>query len=268
MSKIVFIAGNAHSGSTLLDLLLSAHPGICGLGEVTKVFKTFTDKMADYELCSCGEPVNKCPFWSKQLEFQIGADYSYPEKYRNILRIFNTYFPDSTFLVDSSKYLPSLKQLHEAIQNKRIFGRDLFVVHLIKDVRSYVVSMKQRRKTGNLILFKHYMHWYKNNRRIQRYLDDYKIDYMRIGYEELCFRTDVFLKTLCARLNIPFDDAMLDVRNSQAHIAVGNGMRSNSAQNRQIIYDDRWQRDRAVKIWFNILFFIRRYNWRTVYHNI
>lgn len=37
MKTIIYIASLAHSGSTLLDLVLGGHPHFIGLGEETKV---------------------------------------------------------------------------------------------------------------------------------------------------------------------------------------------------------------------------------------
>ena len=35
MVRAVYIAGLAHSGSTVLEMLLSCHPRVCGLGEIS-----------------------------------------------------------------------------------------------------------------------------------------------------------------------------------------------------------------------------------------
>jgi hypothetical protein len=35
--RVIYIAGAAHSGSTLLDLMLNAHPEIVSVGEVLKL---------------------------------------------------------------------------------------------------------------------------------------------------------------------------------------------------------------------------------------
>lgn len=56
----VYILGASHSGSTLLALLLNAHPDIVTIGE------TAPGKMGDINTyrCSCGELIKDCPFWA------------------------------------------------------------------------------------------------------------------------------------------------------------------------------------------------------------
>jgi hypothetical protein len=56
--NLVYILGCGHSGSTLLALLLGSHPAACTVGEMR------APKMGEEYLCSCGEPIKKCQFWS------------------------------------------------------------------------------------------------------------------------------------------------------------------------------------------------------------
>jgi hypothetical protein len=59
MRKIAYILAASHSGSTLLAMLLGAHPEICTVGEL-KLNKL--GNIDDYR-CSCGKPITKCNFW-------------------------------------------------------------------------------------------------------------------------------------------------------------------------------------------------------------
>ncbi len=54
---MIFILGNSHSGSTLLGFLLASNPHIINLGEIKS--KTWLKE----RFCSCGLPVNSCPFY-------------------------------------------------------------------------------------------------------------------------------------------------------------------------------------------------------------
>jgi len=72
----VYILGASHSGSTLLALLLNAHP------EITTIGETAPGTMGDINTyrCSCGRIIKECPFWKniiremrkKHPEFDIG----------------------------------------------------------------------------------------------------------------------------------------------------------------------------------------------------
>jgi hypothetical protein len=71
--KFIFICAAGHSGSTLLDLLLGAHSGGLSLGEITLLPKNISLD----SVCSCGEHLSKCVFWSHLItEFgnSIGID--------------------------------------------------------------------------------------------------------------------------------------------------------------------------------------------------
>ena len=54
---MIFILGNSHSGSTLLGFLLASNPHIINLGEIKS--RTWLKE----RFCSCGLPVNSCPFY-------------------------------------------------------------------------------------------------------------------------------------------------------------------------------------------------------------
>ncbi len=66
--RVIYIAGAAHSGSTLLDLMLNAHPDIVSVGEVLKLNRQLAYRDPErktYAPCSCGAPsLLQCEFWS------------------------------------------------------------------------------------------------------------------------------------------------------------------------------------------------------------
>jgi len=63
--KIIYILSLGHSGSTLLDLLLSYHDKVIGLGEVYSVIGDKDSNLEQTEdICSCGKQMSKCPVWS------------------------------------------------------------------------------------------------------------------------------------------------------------------------------------------------------------
>jgi hypothetical protein len=57
----VYILGASHSGSTLLAMLLNAHP------DVTTVGETAPGRMGDVDTyrCSCGKRIKECRFWKR-----------------------------------------------------------------------------------------------------------------------------------------------------------------------------------------------------------
>lgn len=63
MTDILYVFGAGHSGSTLLDVLLSRHPTIQGLGEVHRLSLSPATR-----LCGCGETLLTCPYWRPVVE--------------------------------------------------------------------------------------------------------------------------------------------------------------------------------------------------------
>ncbi|ASW57584.1 hypothetical protein CIK06_10330 [Plantactinospora sp. KBS50] len=48
------------SGSTLVERILGATPGVCGLGEVAQIWQ----RLGRDDVCSCGRLLSACDFWS------------------------------------------------------------------------------------------------------------------------------------------------------------------------------------------------------------
>lgn len=73
--KVVYILSPGHSGSTLLGLLLGAHPAVATVGEL----KFAPPGYRDGQTCSCGVRMEQCDFWQavserlRQRGFDIGA---------------------------------------------------------------------------------------------------------------------------------------------------------------------------------------------------
>lgn len=65
----VYILGASHSGSTLLAMLLNAHPDITTIGEMSP------GRMGDADTyrCSCGQLIRECHFWARISERMRGA---------------------------------------------------------------------------------------------------------------------------------------------------------------------------------------------------
>lgn len=58
--RILYIAGLPRSGSTVLGYVLGRQPGTIFVGELAFFWRRF----AEGDLCTCGEPLPDCDFWS------------------------------------------------------------------------------------------------------------------------------------------------------------------------------------------------------------
>lgn len=61
--KVIYIVGIGHSGSTLLDIILSQLPKVTSVGEIINL-EHFVNAN---RLCTCGEKISNCKYWQKVL---------------------------------------------------------------------------------------------------------------------------------------------------------------------------------------------------------
>jgi hypothetical protein len=61
MHRVVYILSASHSGTTLMAMLLGAHPQACTIGELK------LENLGDIDSyrCSCGAPIISCDFWAR-----------------------------------------------------------------------------------------------------------------------------------------------------------------------------------------------------------
>lgn len=260
----VFIASLGHSGSTLLDLMLGAHPRLVSLGEVHATLTRFSEPQNP---CTCGQAVAGCPIWGPVQEaWRARPDRPYAELHRLVRERVRSVCGEGVAPVDSSKHLPALRAL-DAEQR-----RSLKVVFLVKDVRSYVASAVDRslpwsRLHRNTTAW-NVVRWRQGNRRLETYLQRERLDHATLGYEELCFKPAALLRRLCDFLGLPFDAAMLAPDAARAHILRGNRMRFDKERSSAVSYDARWMMS-ARTLWAAPwLLPVMKLNRRLVYSNL
>lgn len=62
--RVLYIAGNGRSGTSLMTAILGQVDGFLGAGEVRYVWER---GLAENRLCGCGLPFRDCPFWTRVL---------------------------------------------------------------------------------------------------------------------------------------------------------------------------------------------------------
>jgi hypothetical protein len=212
---IVYIAGEGHSGSTLLDMILGSQPDTFSAGEL----RFLAEKgIKNREYCACGSVVPECAVWgeiiAKWNDLRILDLKSYIET-QNILlskrgifdakkllrkqtgpvkdfikdteKLYDTIFEvtGSNCIIDSSKaptMIPILKQLGievRVVHLTRRFGDVLnsYKVHLKKNLEKGIEHEIKPQKTS-YILFS----WFYKN--ISTTLYSRGIEYKKIKYED------------------------------------------------------------------------------------
>ena len=87
MRKLLLIRGLGHSGTTILDLALGAHPLMLGIGEGVRILRKpaageelrgparLREELRHQRLCTCGLTAAQCPVWGNVLEWLPQNDH-------------------------------------------------------------------------------------------------------------------------------------------------------------------------------------------------
>ncbi len=275
----IFIASCQHSGSTLLDMVLSTHPRVVGLGEVWLLLNDRTRPRylaKGGALCSCGSRVQECAFWSGMLAYlETARGSSYGQRYARLIRHAREQFGQEVIISDSSKYVHALRPLLQAIDGQEMVEldvqpEDILVLNLIRDVRGYVCSIKRIEKIPEWrldLLLRQFRIWYRQNLDMDRFLAQSGLEHLRVSYEELCFASAKVSAKIWHALGIPADAAQ-GMSASISHIAVGNRARHHEIKSKRLQYDPRWFEESVVQILYTSLPRVRAYNLNNVYSGL
>lgn len=258
--KVIYIAGYGRSGSTILDIALSNHPDISGVGEAAYLF-------AEWDIsgrrCTCGRPFRECPVFSSTIETpgeaahhaeiarsverrsralltltglrseNTATRYSRTQRYlfRSLTQALRT-----TRIVDSSK-TARLTALRPWALSK-IAGLDVVVVHLVRHAGSTLGSLSQvgsnwareghprakRRSPASLALG-----WVLANLAAALVPKLTGIPYVRIRYEDLVRYPEETLRRLEPLIGVSMEPLIERLKSGAplevGHRAGGNRMR-------------------------------------------
>ena len=75
--RYAYVASTSRSGSTLLSMLMNAHPNVASIGELGPAYGQYAEiiRKEGYP-CSCGMEIKQCVFWKKIKDhcFKAGMD--------------------------------------------------------------------------------------------------------------------------------------------------------------------------------------------------
>jgi Sulfotransferase family len=243
--KVIFIAGTSHSGSTLLDLMLNAHPDIVSVGEVENLHQQVAFKRArqkTFRRCSCGAPsLWECEFWSRVNEETLRtASKSLAEldvrDYRgsNWNHAPNTVLFEAiseasrkNFVVDSSK---SPRRLAYLLQHS---GLEVHPVHLIRNPQGQICSVAK--KHGGFL--KHIVRYELVHQQIRRQLAS--VPHSVVRYEDLVLDPERTLGGVLEPLGLIYHPRQLSWAEQVKHNVAGNRMRRQ--QTSQLVLDEGWK---------------------------
>ena len=205
--KYIYLVGLEHSGSTLVSKLISARENGVALGEVgqflsPKLLQNYQKKWGssgEAARCSCGQNWTECQFWSEQqYSWGMNTNASKLSRYQLYFEGVRNYYSDEITIIDSSKWLSNLRFIVENIAELPIDLSELSVVHVAKDVRSFVNSMhrKSDRNGGIIRTLKLMNYWQGENRKILDYVNEVGVESQLILYEQYCLDGSYSLSSL------------------------------------------------------------------------
>lgn len=249
--QVCFIAGAAHSGSTLLGLMLGAHPRIFYAGEASKSRHLDNEKKPlRKRTCKVCGPA--CPVWGA-LDRRPGEDL-----YEALSR--RTGRP---IVVDSTKSIAWLDAQIEAIGDT-----PKHLVFLGRDGRAVVAS--GARKYPEVSIAEHASTWAAQIAATEALASRFEGTVIRVRYEELATKPQGPLRAIASALGVELVPSMLEPWTSEQHPLGGNAGTQSLLENAQtrvggaleisgqkrgyyeshprgVVLDERWKRELSAQ---------------------
>jgi sulfotransferase family protein len=256
--RVLFLGGQARSGSTLLDRALGQVAGFCSVGEVRYLFRR---GLADNELCGCGTPLRSCDFWTRVgieafggwdridlgellwLQREVDVPSRIPlllapqttPSYATLLRRYGEYL-QRTFVgvrrasgadvvVDSTMSPPY------ALVLRQVSGIDLRVVHLVRDARGVAYSSAKKVARPESTSGTDYMPVYRPSEAATRWVLANalfenlarSVSTIRVRYEQFVGKPESELRRIASHAGVDLAPDSLDfVRQGTLELGVGH----------------------------------------------
>ena len=172
--KVLYLAGNGRSGTTLLDIILGQIAGFCPVGEIRDVWEY---AFRDNRICGCGSATQDCGIWQDVMktlendgEFSWQAMATWRQRFALTKNVLPMYLHGSSFVKrpEAQKYLKHLERLYHGMARAtqshvivdsskwptyaflldQIDSIDLHVLHLVRDPRACAWSWQRPKVTG------------------------------------------------------------------------------------------------------------------------
>lgn len=263
--KVIYILGSSRSGSTIIDTILGNHESIESVGELMNALFVWNNNI---EFCACGKKVQQCNFWKMVLDiFLKHSKSSEPiqsflslqnsfERYRRFPSIYFARKLSNKFLSYSSEVeslyrsiskasgksiiVDSSKNPVRALSLCHMNNIDLYLIHLIRDGRGVVCSLKksyhkniqkgiqQDLKSKNTLTSS--INWVITNYLADLTLNKFpSIHQMKLRYEDFIINPTLSLKHISSFVDIDFTELISTIEQNRyfsfGHTISGNRIR-------------------------------------------
>ena len=227
--KVALIAGAAHGGTTIPNMILGQHPAIFATGKLRDF--PHGDIFTDRNICSCGEPVPACPFW-KEVRIRFAAYEDKPDQIKiPILFSLISELSGRPFTGDVTHNTGYAELLHG------IRDIDLYLIHVVRDGRGVVYSGIRRDYRAGLLsrydlrhmrkVIKLSRRWAEQITKLSRLERQLGAKAVRIQYEDLCKDPRTALKPVGVCLGLDFDAIGEALGNGQPFQQIPHLLRGN-----------------------------------------
>ena len=204
-AQVVFTGAAPYSGSTLLGMMLGAHPAVFYAGEANKT-GSLNDPSAPLKRRVCRACGPRCPVWDG-LCLTDGEDL-YDALSRRSGR---------SVVFDSTKAIDWV-----AMQLEMLRGAvPVLLVVLTRDGRA-VVSSRRRKLADATPMEALAAFWAAQMRAVEALASTFPGPVYRVRYEDLASRPEQALRALADFVGVAFDPRMLDPWSSEQHPLGGN----------------------------------------------
>lgn len=227
--KIVFITGTGHCGSTLLDLLLSSHSEIFGVGELASLYKNEAYFRGEMPLSNVNGFNDK--YWTKENIQQLSKFSESSGFLRNFLikskllthpkvalYKFLFFLTKKNVIVDSSKNIKWIEESITALKNSREF--ELYLIYITRDGRAVINSYyrKYPERTIEGITRK----WIERVTKINKSYKKIGVQKKQLRYEDLSQGPAAVIKEICRFIGIEYEESMVQYWRHEHHHIGGN----------------------------------------------
>ena len=225
---LLLIRGLGHSGSTILDLALGAHPQVVGLGEAVRVLsrpapdeahkgpQQLRGALRFERSCTCGALAADCPVWGPLLSWlPAHDDQPLADKFDRLLQ---------PLLSASPRWVVDSFQADEQLLEARALGRPLRVMKPATSAPGAFESRRgvERHGRGGGVGWRSLLRWWRVNRQLDQRLKRSGHPVFRLGYEELALAPEQALRA-CAvgwsSTSIPMLSPGIDPQSTSFRIA-------------------------------------------------
>lgn len=279
--RILYVAGLARTGSTILGQTLGGIPDVTFVGELTYFWRRF----ANGESCSCRRPLPHCPFWSNVVSEAYGtfmrdrAKEIAAMEQRVLRRQWMLGLVRISNVTEARVMLDERARLYRAILEvartpwivdtgkNPVFGNiiarlgaaDVGTIHIVRDPRGVAFSWMKRIQSdsepGDMERqqpAKTALRWLYENLLIQLSLQRLSKTYIRVSSEDFVTRLPEVVREISSATGIAIA-GLEDILNAQAirarvhHLVAGNpGVRANLNSSIPLVLDEEWQTKTAA----------------------